>query len=73
MVVLSGCRTALGKQVRGEGLVGLPQAFMYAGARRVVSSLWGVDDAATATLAGKSFPSEKWYVEATGRIVKTPL
>lgn len=50
LVVLSGCRTALGKDVRGEGLVGLPRGFLYAGASRVISSLWKVDDAATADL-----------------------
>ena len=50
VVVLSGCRTALGKEVRREGLAGLPQAFMYAGARSVVSSLWAVDDLATSAL-----------------------
>jgi CHAT domain-containing protein/tetratricopeptide (TPR) repeat protein len=50
LVVLSGCRTALGREVRGEGLVGLTRAFMYAGAPRVVASLWKVDDAATAEL-----------------------
>src|SRR5207244_13567383 len=40
MVVLSGCRTGLGKEIRGEGLVGLTRGFMYAGAARVVVSLW---------------------------------
>jgi CHAT domain-containing protein len=50
MVVLSGCQTGLGKKVRGEGLVGLARGFMYAGAARVVMSLWSVDDEATAKL-----------------------
>ena len=50
LVVLSGCRTALGQDVRGEGLVGLTRGFMYAGAPRVVASLWKVDDSATAEL-----------------------
>lgn len=48
LVVLSACQTALGKDVRGEGLVGLTRGFFYAGAKRVVASLWKVDDAATA-------------------------
>jgi len=50
LVVLSACQTALGKEIRGEGLVGLTRGFMYAGARRVVASLWNVDDSATAKL-----------------------
>jgi CHAT domain-containing protein len=47
---LSACQTALGKEIRGEGLIGLTRGFMYAGAPRVVASLWKVDDAATAEL-----------------------
>ena len=50
LVVLSGCRTALGKEVKGEGLMGLTRGFMYAGARRVMASLWQVNDNATAEL-----------------------
>ena len=50
LVVLSACQTALGKEVRGEGLMGLVRGFMYAGSPRVVASLWQVDDAATAEL-----------------------
>jgi len=50
LVVLSACRTALGKEVHGEGLIGLTRGFMYAGASRVVSSVWNVDDRASAEL-----------------------
>lgn len=50
LVVLSACETALGKEVRGEGLIGPPRAFLYAGAARVVVSLWKVDDRSTAEL-----------------------
>lgn len=50
MVVLSACQTALGKDVKGEGLIGLTRGFMYAGSKRIVASLWKVDDAATAEL-----------------------
>lgn len=50
LVVLSGCQTALGKQIRGEGLLGLTRGFFYAGASQVVASLWPVGDRATAEL-----------------------
>lgn len=50
LVVLSACQTALGREIKGEGLIGLTRGFMYAGAPRVVASLWQVDDAATANL-----------------------
>ena len=49
-MVLSGCQTALGKEIRGEGLLGLTRGFLYAGAPRVVASLWWIDDRATAAL-----------------------
>jgi CHAT domain-containing protein/Tfp pilus assembly protein PilF len=50
LVVLSACQTALGKEYKGEGLVGLTRGFMYAGAPRVVASLWRIDDRATSEL-----------------------
>jgi CHAT domain-containing protein len=55
MVVLSGCRTGLGREIKGEGLVGLTRGFMYAGARRVAVSLWDVNDEATADLMGRFY------------------
>lgn len=50
LVVLSACQTALGKEIRGEGLVGLTRGFLHAGARGVVASLFSVQDRATAEL-----------------------
>ena len=50
MVVLSACRTALGVQVKGEGLLGLSQSFMYAGVPRVIASLWNIQDQAASEL-----------------------
>jgi hypothetical protein len=50
LVVLSACRTALGKDISGEGLVGLTRGFMYAGAPAVVASLWDVRDRSTSEL-----------------------
>ena len=52
LVVLSACQSGLGPLVRGEGLVGLTRGFQYAGARRVLASLWNVDDGSTAALMG---------------------
>jgi CHAT domain-containing protein/tetratricopeptide (TPR) repeat protein len=55
LVVLSACRTALGKEVHGEGLIGLTRGFLYAGASRVVSSVWNVDDRASALLMSRFY------------------
>ncbi|OKH29387.1 hypothetical protein NIES2101_43445, partial [Calothrix sp. HK-06] len=50
LVVLSACETGLGKDVKGEGLVGLTRGLMYAGSKRAVVSLWSIDDKGTSQL-----------------------
>ncbi|HEX6649926.1 MAG TPA: CHAT domain-containing protein [Pyrinomonadaceae bacterium] len=55
LVVLSACQTALGKDIKGEGLVGLTRAFMYAGSSRIVASLWRTEDRATAVLMNRFY------------------
>ncbi len=50
LVVLSSCQTALGENISGEGLMGLTRGFMYAGASRVLATLWSVDDYTTSEL-----------------------
>ena len=50
LVTLSGCGTALGETVRGEGLVGIVRGFMYAGAPRVLASVWPVSDRVAAEM-----------------------
>ncbi len=66
LVVLSACQTGLGRQVRGEGLIGLTRGFMYAGSPRVVASLWSVGDRATAELM------QRFYTEMLRRKLPPP-
>lgn len=60
LIVLSACQTGLGKEIKGEGLIGLTRGFMYAGAMRVTTSLWEVDDKATSELM------KRFYQEMLG-------
>jgi len=55
LVVLSACDTGLGEELSGEGLIGLTRGFMYAGATRVMASLWSVSDKATAELMSRFY------------------
>jgi CHAT domain-containing protein len=55
LVVLSACRTALGKRLENEGQIGLVRGFFYAGASDVLATLWSVDDRATAVFIGKFY------------------
>ena len=50
LVTLSACDSGLGKEMGGEGLIGLVRAFQFAGARSVLASLWSVADVSTADL-----------------------
>ena len=50
LVVLSACQTDLGAQSKGDDIVGLNRAFIYAGTPSVIASLWSVDDQATSML-----------------------
>ncbi|MCA1630318.1 MAG: CHAT domain-containing protein [Acidobacteria bacterium] len=64
LVVLSACETGLGRERRGEGVIGLTRAFMYAGAPTVGVSLWSVADRSTAELMPDFY---KRYLAAQGR------
>jgi CHAT domain-containing protein/Tfp pilus assembly protein PilF len=60
LVTLSGCNTALGQELDGEGLIGMTRAFQYAGAHSVMASLWSIDDRKTSRLM------ERFYRELSG-------
>jgi CHAT domain-containing protein len=80
LVVLSACKTHLGRQVGGEELAGLPQAFLEAGAQRVLVSLWQVEEESTAELMtqfyrrllGRGFPPGKALREAQRAVRSQP-
>jgi CHAT domain-containing protein/tetratricopeptide (TPR) repeat protein len=55
LVVLSACKTGLGKEVSGEGMIGLSRGFLYAGAQSVLATLWSVDDYATAQFMSRFY------------------
>jgi CHAT domain-containing protein len=57
LVMLSACESGLGKEQRGEGVIGLTRAFMYAGAPTVGVSLWSVSDRSTARLMNDFYKS----------------
>jgi len=80
LVVLSGCRTGTGQELRGEGLVGLTRAFQYAGARSVIASLWMIDDQSTAELMvrlyrhlGRGLDPDEALRAAQSELAKGPI
>ncbi|MBI3922261.1 MAG: CHAT domain-containing protein [Armatimonadetes bacterium] len=79
LVTLSACQTGIGKDVEGEGVLGLTRAFLYAGAKEVVCSLWSVSDESTSKLmqqmyAGmqKGMPVEAAMQAAQLTLLKDP-
>ena len=70
LTVLSACQTALGKDLSGEGFLGLPHSFMSAGSKSVVASLWKVDDRATAKLMTDFYESLLQQGRPTGAALR---
>jgi CHAT domain-containing protein len=80
LVVLSACETGIGKEVKGQGLMSLNNAFLQVGAKSVLSSLWKVDDQATKELmknfyqelATEKFTTTESLRQAQIRMFKNP-
>jgi CHAT domain-containing protein len=80
LVVLSACESALGRELSGEGLIGLTRAFQYAGARTVAASLWSVADQVTAELMARfhrhlaaGLPKDQALRAAQIELIREPL
>lgn len=59
LVVLSACETGLGKEIKAEGILGLSRGFFYAGAKRVMFTLWNINDESTAILMSRFYTAMK--------------
>lgn len=73
LVVLSACQTGLGKQVRGEGLLGLSRAFFSAGTPLLMVSLWSVDDASTSLLMQEFYRLQRDGIQAREALRRAKL
>jgi CHAT domain-containing protein len=80
LVVLSACGSALGRELSGEGLIGLTRAFQYAGARSVAASLWSVSDQVTAELMARfhrhyaaGLPKDEALRQAQIELIRKPI
>jgi CHAT domain-containing protein/tetratricopeptide (TPR) repeat protein len=73
MVVLSGCNSGLGRLHRGEGLIGMTQAFFYAGASSMVVSLWPVEDESSAYLMSQFYKHLKTGLSKTHALQKAKV
>lgn len=74
LVTLSACETALGKEAAGEGYIGLAHAFLQAGARSLLVSLWKVEDQATSLLMRRFYENRTgFYEDERAGLVATPM